>query len=431
VWIPHELLAPTHPFVFNETVFPAISVLDPTADVEQQTDPNSPNIAGRKNLFDAINLLGPDGQPLIFSQLCAVAMHPNGLVAWALACGSEDLLTFDVNEGIAREALRNLPGDHPVGMTLDWWAGDDDSGIPATSKRLFVLSDQSHTLTTIDIDGGNLIGHAQVYGDPIPVVAHDPVDPTLRAGLTLFFRANSAKGMPGLGTTGNDWMSCSACHLDGFGSSNLRLFESLQPSNPQLDAQNGHVGLSDHFSTAPELSSMKVPDPKLAHDILVALLDQGGLVPDPTGANRTGQVDPSNPPGEAVTMAQQLAAVVARDLPVQPTWLRATGGPPNAAFTAEYCGSSSCHPSEYAEWKASVHAHAAEDPMVRFGMKVEQQAQGTQYSRLCAGCHDPVGMRLGDSSLADPTRTGITCIGCHDVSAQIRAGGNGDLQTTS
>ena len=37
-WMPHALLATTHPFVFNETVFPAISVVDLEARVEQQTD---------------------------------------------------------------------------------------------------------------------------------------------------------------------------------------------------------------------------------------------------------------------------------------------------------------------------------------------------------------------------------------------------------
>ncbi len=143
-WIPHELLAPTHPFVFNETLFPAISVLDVIDEVEQTTDPNSPNIDGRKNLFDAINLLGPDGQPDVFSQFCAVVMHPNGLVAWALACGSEDLLTFDVNDGMATDVVRNLPGaawppsscQHPVGVTLDFEPYSSDAATGQAHLRL-------------------------------------------------------------------------------------------------------------------------------------------------------------------------------------------------------------------------------------------------------------------------------------------------------
>ena len=80
-WLPHELLAPTHPFVFDETLFPAVSVADLNERVEQQTDPNSPDIDGRKNLLDAIDLIDDNGQPDVFSQFCGVVMHPNGLIA--------------------------------------------------------------------------------------------------------------------------------------------------------------------------------------------------------------------------------------------------------------------------------------------------------------------------------------------------------------
>ena len=138
-WLPHELLAPTHPFVFDETLFPAVSVVDLMRRAEVQSNPNLPNIAGRKNLFDAINLIGADGQPEVFSQPCAVAIHPSGFVAWALACASEDVLVFDVGAGIATDALRNLPVDHPVAMALD-----------DTGQRLFVPVSYTHlTLPTI------------------------------------------------------------------------------------------------------------------------------------------------------------------------------------------------------------------------------------------------------------------------------------------
>jgi predicted CXXCH cytochrome family protein len=401
-WIPHELLAPTHPFVFNETLFPAVSVIDLAKQIEMQTDPSSSNTDGRKNLFAAINLQGPDGQPQVFSQLCAVAMHTNGFIAWALACASEDLLTFDVNQGIAVDDLRGVFGDHPVGLTLD-----------DTGQRVFVLADQSHQLTTLDTVNGSLVGHTRIYGDPIAVVGKDPVDPQLRAGLTLFFRANPAKGA--LTTTNRDWMSCGGCHLDGFGSTNARFFESLVPSDPAGDARIGHVGLKDDFSTT-------ASSPLNPHDILVALADQGGLVPAGDGGP---PVDPNAPTPEATTMAQQLAAVVARDLPAQPTWARVSGGTYAATWDTDYCGSESCHPTEYAAWKTSVHAHAGEDPMMRYCNGVEQGLVGQQFGRLCVGCHDPVGARTGDFTLQ--ANRGVTCVGCHDVELPLAAGGNGDL----
>jgi hypothetical protein len=401
-WVPHELLAPTHPFVFNETLFPSISVVDLVGRVEQESDPNDPTmrIVGRKNLFDAMSALDDDGQPAVFSQICAVAMHPKGGVAWALACGSEDLLTFGVVEGrLTDDEPRGLPCDHPAGLTMD-----------DTGQRLFVACDQSHTLLTLDTADGSPVGRTTLFGDPIALVAHDPIDPDLRAGQKLFFVASASK-MP-LPTTKRNWMSCGGCHLDGFGSNNLALFEALVVPDPRIDAQTGHVGLKDHFSTASTPGDPSF-DP---HDILVALHDQGA------------PIDPEQPIAGATQMAaEQLARVIARDLPQGPTWLHSSGGPPNLVWDTKFCGN--CHPSEYAAWTKSVHAHAAEDPMVLFGIGVEQHGagvgQGAQYSRLCAGCHDPVSARAGDISFQ--AKRGVTCVGCHDVERQIRAGGNGDL----
>jgi hypothetical protein len=67
--------------------------------------------------------------------------------------------------------------------------------------------------------------------------------------------------------------------------------------------------------------------------------------------------------------------------------------------------------------------------MVNYCAGLEAQLQGPQYPRLCAGCHDPVGVRLGDTSLT--SGRGITCLGCHDVTLAMGAGGNADLVASS
>jgi DNA-binding beta-propeller fold protein YncE len=412
VWVPHELLANHHPFQFQRTLFPAVSVVDLATRAEVQTDPNDPLgvIAGRKLLFGAINIPDAVGNTSVVSQPCAAAMHPNGQVAYVVACGSEDLLTFDLTSGTAIDLLRNLPGDHPAGMTLD-----------DTGQRIFVMADESHSLLTLDTAGGSLVGHAHVVGGPLPLVAKDPVDPQVRAGLKLFFGANSSKNP--LPTTGNNWMSCGGCHLDGFVSTNQFFFETLAASDPTQNAQIGHVGLKDMFSTTPTPDDPSF-DP---HDLLVAMLDQGGLVPDRTGADRTGAIDPSSPSADAATMAKQIARVVTRDLPAGPSWLLTDNGAPNTQYDGEWCGK--CHQAEYAAWQKSAHAHSAKDQMVLYGMQVEQQLRGTQYSRQCAGCHDPVSLRGGDGTMG--SGRGITCLGCHDVTRLIQAGGNSDMEATS
>src|SRR5581483_2001493 len=119
------------------------------------------------------------------------------------------------------------PVDHPVGIALD-----------DTGQRLFVLGDQSHSLATLDTANGAIVAHTRLYGAPISLVARDPVAPALRAGSTFFYRANSAKGTT-FATTGNDWMSCGGCHLDGFGATNAALFAARDPSDPARDAAIG------------------------------------------------------------------------------------------------------------------------------------------------------------------------------------------------
>jgi DNA-binding beta-propeller fold protein YncE len=440
MWLPHELMAPTHPFQFTETLFPAISVIDFTSGggLEVQTNPNDPNgvIAGRKLLFGAINLPDAEGNTQIVSQPCAVVAHPNGFVMYALACASEDFLVFDVTAGIAVQIIRNDSGppypfgDHPMGLAID-----------PLGQRAFVLSDQSHTLSTLDLEDGNLtLDVAQIAG-PLSVITKDTVDPDTRAGLEAFFNANTYKANQGSGplfASGDDWISCAGCHLDGFVSTNLRLFEASHVVDPTENAQIGHgsqTPLVDLFSTAPDFAS-ETFNP---HDILVAFEDQGGLCQhDPTGQlclTGTGAIDPSHPTAAATTMAAQVARVIARDLPFGPTWLLSPDGPPVESYDTSWCGK--CHETEYAAWQQSAHAHAATDTMVTFCKGVETGAvaplsgqpagtTGVSFGRVCAGCHDPVSTRLKDTTFQGGR--GVTCLGCHDVARTIRAGGNGDLE---
>ena len=127
-------------------------------------------------------------------------------------------------------------------------------------------------------------------------------------------------------------------------------------------------------------------------------------------------------------MAQQLGYVVARDLPLGPSWLLpdSDAGAPNEAYDTAWCGN--CHAPEYQAWQESAHAHASADVMVKYGLGVEQALRGPQYSRQCGGCHDPVSVRMGDASFT--SGRGITCLGCHDVTRLIRAGGNSDFEAT-
>jgi DNA-binding beta-propeller fold protein YncE len=407
VWLPHQLLSSTNPFQFQSVIFPSVSLVDLGDGAEIVTDDSSGLIAGRKNLFQAINVLEPTGDAMVFSQPCAAALHPNGDVAYVLACGSEDLLTFDVARGIVTSALRQIPGDHPSGIALD-----------ATGARALVYASESHELSIIDTRAGSLVDAPRVFGSAIKTVQKDPVDPTLRLGKTLFFRASSRKG--DLAITGNNWMSCAACHLDGFRQSNSVFFEALSP-DAATNAGRGHTGLRDLFATVPAYAAPTGFDP---HDVLSAIAEQGGLAPDRLGQDRTGSVDPSAPTDAARSMAKALAAVIAQDLPLGPSWLLQGTSKYDPAYDGAWCGN--CHKPEYAAWQKSVHSHAGDDRMVGFCSRNESAEVGTaSFGRLCEGCHSPT--EVGTGAVAGNRGRGVTCRSCHDATALTHAGGNADI----
>jgi YVTN family beta-propeller protein len=409
LWVPHMLYSGGHPIQFQSTVFPAVSVIDLTLrqEVSNEGAPKA-KFPGRKMLFDAINVLGDTGRARVVSQPCAAATHPGGLRAYVLACGSEDLVVFDVPSGRATEIIDGLPGDHPAALLIE-----------PGGARAFVLADQSHTLATIDLAHGDVLGHPAVVGEPVRLVAEDPVAAPLRRGKTLFLRANEDKG--DLATTGDSWMSCNACHLDGFVSTNLFLLEASRPDAAD-DALIGHHRLRDLFATAPDPDGVAFD----AHDILAAFEDQGGLAPDRTGEVRAGAVDLAAPTDTAVAMARDVARVIALDLPLGPSWLL-----PARLDVSEkdgaWCGQ--CHQKEYDAWTRSAHAHAAQDPFVGYVAAGEAALRGPAYVRLCQGCHDPTGLRAGQGSLSGGA--GVTCLGCHDVGRLVRAGGNADLEAVA
>ena len=54
-----------------------------------------------------------------------------------------------------------------------------------------------------------------------------------------------------------------------------------------------------------------------------------------------------------------------------------------------------CHPKHYAEWSASMHAYAAEDPVFLAMNRRGQEATHGELGSLCVNCHAPLAVRLG------------------------------------
>jgi hypothetical protein len=80
-----------------------------------------------------------------------------------------------------------------------------------------------------------------------------------------------------------------------------------------------------------------------------------------------------------------------------------------------------CHPRHHAEWLASMHAYAAEDPVFRAMNSLGQQQTGGELGGFCVQCHAPVAAALGlteDGLNLDEVPAslrGVTCYACHAV----------------
>jgi len=96
-----------------------------------------------------------------------------------------------------------------------------------------------------------------------------------------------------------------------------------------------------------------------------------------------------------------------------------------------------CHATHVAQWSASMHAYASDDPvfvaMNRRGQRETQGALGT----FCVQCHAPMAVALGltDGTNFDPqalpaAARGVTCYFCHNI-ASVEATHNNGLVLAS
>ena len=94
------------------------------------------------------------------------------------------------------------------------------------------------------------------------------------------------------------------------------------------------------------------------------------------------------------------------------------------------CAQGGCHADIYEQWYASAHRYSSTDVFYR---KVEAfmiEDQGTEATRYCGGCHDPVALLSGaltpgegpDSAYSDE---GSSCLVCHSISDVRHLKGSG------
>ncbi len=192
---PHLLTNIDTPIHFQETIFPAVSVIDLVKDEEI--------VEERKELFNEINISDVKNETVIVSNPYDVAFQPDGSKAYVVMSGSEDLVVFDLTRGgNATQILRHIKGDNPRGIVMS-----------KDGQNLFVHNAMSHNLATIQTGGDNPYARAKMTGEPVKLIKKDSLSKDAREGKTMFYSANSDEFATSI--TGNYWMSCASCHSDG------------------------------------------------------------------------------------------------------------------------------------------------------------------------------------------------------------------------
>ncbi|MCD5325532.1 MULTISPECIES: beta-propeller fold lactonase family protein [Pontibacillus] len=221
-WVPHLLTNTDTPIHFEETIFPAISVIDLEKGEEMVDE--------RKELFEEMNVTDKKDETMIVSNPYDVTFSPDGAKAYVVMSGSEDLVVFDRKRGgNATQVLRRIEGDNPRGIVMS-----------PDGESVYVHNAMSHDLATIDTGGSSPYATATQSKEAIALIGNDPLDPLVREGKRVFYSANSDEYAAEI--TGNNWMSCASCHSDGL-INGLTLQTQKGPRNVPSNAVATKTGL--------------------------------------------------------------------------------------------------------------------------------------------------------------------------------------------
>nr|WP_231893472.1 beta-propeller fold lactonase family protein [Rossellomorea aquimaris] len=284
-WVPHLVTNVDTAIQFEETIFPAISIVDLEKDEEL--------VDKRKELFKEINVLDSKNETMIVSNPYDVVFQSDGSKAFVVMSGSEDLVVFDLKRGgNATQIVRRIEGDNPRGVILS-----------KDGETLYVHNAMSHDLATIRSGGTSSHARAKKLHDNVKLIGKDPLDPQIRRGKTIFYSANSDEFAADI--TGNNWMSCVSCHSDGE-INGLTLMTGKGQRNVPTNTRTAETGLflwdgsrddfTDYLLTVQgEMGGMMEYDPgeelppevEAMYDDLFAYLQEPSSFPVPESPYKT------------------------------------------------------------------------------------------------------------------------------------------------
>ncbi len=389
-WLPHVLWNFDHPFQFQSTVFPAVSVLSLAKGKEHEFAER------RKQLFEQINILENGTKTRIVSNPHDAEFSADGKKLYVTLAASEDLMVFDLsrrsvpknqrnrhakkqNQGGAKatQIFRHVPGDNPRGLVID---GEDIFVQNAMSLDIAKLSRGKGSFAKVKLASANFA----------KLVEQDPIAPELRAGMRLFNSGNR-DDIPDHPMAGDYWMSCASCHVDGFNFTAGYLFEDFQHDK----MENNIIGHAD---------LKKLIADGNAGDLVRIIKDtQGGMGADEK--NDPTSTNPDAPNKAAKQMMQHLAKFITSrgNLPQTSSWIRTEDKgqiPEHKWVNSAKCAS--CHSEIFDQWVDSNHHLMADsNPYYNVVEDIAASMEGEPFRKWCMGCHNPQAMLSGRRKTPD------------------------------
>ncbi len=388
-WLPHLLWNFDHPFQFQSTIFPSVSLLWLKTGEEEELPKR------RKHLFKQINIIEEGSRTRIVSNPHDAAFSEDGKKVYITLAGSEDLMVFDLTRRTAigkkkkRRARRRGKldqGGAKVTQIFRHLPGDNPRGIVVTGEEIFVQNAMSLDMSRLRRGGSGPFAKVSMDEEKFAKqVLKDPLGNALRLGTRLFNSGNT-DDFPDAPMTGDFWMSCQSCHVDGFNFTNSYLFRDT-PIDKYRNVVTGHVKLG------------KMVAGNFVGDYIRMVRDtQGGMGFD--DRFETPPTDPDKPTANVQKMMVDLHTYVRApgNLPRLSTWLR-LDGEGRTVHQKEWTNSAvcaDCHQEMYDQWADSLHRLMGDsNPYYRVAEDIAAQQEGEEFRAWCMGCHHPQGLLSG------------------------------------
>ena len=441
-WLPHVLWNFDHPFQFQSTIFPTVSVISLKKGFEKELDKK------RKHLFKSINVVDNANKTLIVSNPWDLAFSADGAKAFVTLAGSEDIMTFNIgrSSGHAKKrrhrkrAKRSGKGAKVTQILRSYPNNTNPRALITHPKNnnVYVQNAARLDMTLLDSGGSHPFARMTLKKDKFAKLVHDdPMAKDKRLGKILFNNGNSDidKNTP---IVGDFWMSCNSCHYEGFNFTNGYLFEDTK-LNKAKKANIGHDNIKNFLAAKP-----------LENYVRIARDTQGGMGTDEKA--EIEKIDPENMPKELEKRMQNLHEYVTanENLRYLSTWIKLEENVQNY-HVEDWTNSAkckSCHSDIFDQWADSNHKNlVGTNPYYMVLETLAGETEGEEFRQWCMGCHNPNGVTTGLKKTTDKMghfldkgakdlidslkehknselEEGVSCVTCHRITKIEDAGGN-------